>query len=213
MFDANVKLIEELKEFVSVVSTEPEFLNHFRFSERDFIRTRKLPFDRLVFLIAGLCKKTLSVEIEGFWDKLSQASSCSVSAFVQQRTKLNPRFFGAWNSFLCDRWYALNEGKIRRWKGYRVVAADGSNAALVNQHELINYFGGQRNQQCFFTVAKTFYYYDVLNELVLLPWIGPYRKGELSIVYEMTERTQEDMLLIYDRCFSNYKVIALHLWQ
>ena len=62
MFDANVKLIEELKEFVSVVSTEPEFLNHFRFSERDFIRTRKLPFDRLVFLIAGLCKKTLSVE-------------------------------------------------------------------------------------------------------------------------------------------------------
>ena len=213
MFDANVKLIEELKEFVSVVSTEPEFLNHFRFSERDFIRTRKLPFDRLVFLIAGLCKKTLSVEIEGFWDKLSRASSCSVSAFVQQRMKLNPRFFRAWNSFLCDRWYALNESKIRRWKGYRVVAADGSNAALVNQHELINYFGGQRNQQCFFTVAKTFYYYDVLNELVLLPWIGPYRKGELSIVYEMTERTQEDMLLIYDRCFSNYKVIALHLWQ
>jgi hypothetical protein len=33
------------------------------------------------------------------------------------------------------------------------------------------------------------------------------------MVYEMVDSTEEDMVLIYDRNFSNYKVIALHLWQ
>jgi hypothetical protein len=66
MFDANVKLIRELKEFVSIVSYDIELLSHFRYSPNDFIRSRKLPFERLVLLIAKLCKKTLSVEIENF---------------------------------------------------------------------------------------------------------------------------------------------------
>lgn len=213
MLDTNVKLIEELKEFVSVVVSDRELLDFFRLGSRDFIRCRKLPFEKLVLLIANLCKKTLSVEIGDFFDHDRSVDACSVSAFVQQRAKLNPLFFACWNYFLCTTWYRLNELKVKRWKGYRVVAADGSNATLVNTRALSAHFGGQRNQQHFFTVAKTFYYYDVLNELIWLPKIGPYRKGELSMVYEMIDQTASDMLLIYDRNFSNYKVLALHLWQ
>lgn len=66
MFDTNVKLIRELKEFVSIVSTNNDLLSHFRCSPKDFVRSRKLPFERLVLLITKLCKKTLSVEIEDF---------------------------------------------------------------------------------------------------------------------------------------------------
>lgn len=213
MFATNVKLIGELKEFVSIVASDSELLDYFRCSPNDFIRSRKLPFEKLVFLIAKLCKKTLSVEIENFFAESRQAQSCSVSAFVQQRIKLKPEFFWLWNKFLCSLWYKLNQNRVKRWNGYRIVAADGSNATLVNNPSLSNYFGGQRNQQCFFTVAKTFYYYDVLNELILLPKIGPYRCGELNMVYDMIDRTEDDMLIIYDRHFSNYKVMALHLWQ
>jgi len=86
------------------------------------------------------------------------------------------------------------------------VAADGANVTLVNNEALSQHFGGQRNQQSFFTVAKTIYYYDVLNELILLPNITPYRYGELNMVYDMVEKTKEDMLIIYDRNFSNYKL-------
>lgn len=213
MFDTNVKLIRELKEFVSIVSTNNDLLSHFRCSPKDFVRSRKLPFERLVLLITKLCKKTLSVEIEDFFTQSGQAHCCSVSAFVQQRTKLKPMFFCFWNKFLCSTWYSLNKEAAKRWKGYRIVAADGSNATLVNNKALSKHFGGQRNQQSFFTVAKTFYYYDVLNELILLPKISAYRCGELTMMYDMIDRTEEDMLLIYDRNFSNYKVIALHLWQ
>jgi Transposase DDE domain len=213
MFDVNVKLICELKEFVSIVASDIDLLGHFRCSPKDFVRSRKLPFDRLVLLIAKLCKKTLSVELEDFFTQSGETQCCSVSAFVQQRIKLKPLFFAFWNKFLCSTWYECNKDAVKRWKGYRIVAADGSNATLVNNPALSKHFGGQSNQQSFFTIAKTLYYYDVLNELILLPRISPYRDGELNMVYDMIDRTEEDMLLIYDRNFSNYKVLALHLWQ
>ena len=71
MFDVNVKLIGELKEFISEVSSNRELLNFFRYSTKDFVRNRKLPFDKLVLLIARLCKKTLSVEIADFFSALN----------------------------------------------------------------------------------------------------------------------------------------------
>ncbi len=110
-------------------------------------------------------------------------------------------------------WYQFNQDAVKRWNGCRVVAADGSDATLVNNGALSKHFGGQRNQQSTFTVAKTFYYYDVINELIVLSQISPYRHGKLNMVYDMVDKTAEDMLIIYDRNFSNYKVIALHLWQ
>jgi len=201
------------RKFVSIVSADSELLSYFRCSPKDFIRSRKLPFEKLVLLIAKLCKKTLSVEIEDFFTNAGQSQSYSVSAFVQQRSKLKPLFFLFWNRFLCSTWQQLNKDAVKRWKGYRVVAADGSNVTLINNEGLSKHFGGQSNQQNFYTVAKTFYYYDVLNELILLPKISAYRYGELNMVYDMVAKTEEDMLLIYDRNFSNYKVLALHLWQ
>jgi hypothetical protein len=83
MIDTNVKLIRELKEFVSSVACDSELLDYFRYSPNDIVRSRKLPFEKLVLLIVKLCKKTLSVEIEIFFAESGQAQSCSVSAFVQ----------------------------------------------------------------------------------------------------------------------------------
>ena len=102
---------------------------------------------------------------------------------------------------------------VRRWKGYRIVAADGSSISLVNTPPLSRYFGGQSNQQTNFVLAKTFYHYDVLNGLILRSHIKPYRCGELNMAYKAIGETQEDMLMLYDRNFSNYKIVALHLWQ
>ena len=213
MLDVNVELIEKLKEFVSVVASDNELLDFFRQSGNDFIRNRKLPFDKTVYLIANLCKKTLSAEIENFFAQDNGTLGCSVSAFVQQRLKLKASFFDCWNRYLCNEWYELNAAGTKRWNQYRIIAADGSNVTLVNNNNLTTCFGGQRNQQSFFTVAKTFYYYDVLNELTVQSTIGSYHCGELSMAYDMIDKTDEDMLIIYDRNFSNYKLMALHLWQ
>ena len=213
MFEANVKIIAELKNFITIVSDNRAVLEKFCVSDRDFIRTRKLPFSRLVLLIAKLCKKTLSIELEKFFEEAGCPASCSVSAFTQQRIKLEPVFFYCWNMILQGSYYLYYSNSIKRWKGYRVIAADGSSISLVNNPSLNKHFGGQSNQQTSFVVAKTFYHYDVLNELILLPQIKPYRYGELNMAYGAIEKTEEDMLMLYDRNFSNYKMVALHLWQ
>jgi hypothetical protein len=208
-----IKIISELKSFVSSVVQDGNLLDNFRKSDKDFTRNRKLPFDRLVLLIVKLCKKTLSIELERFFEELGEPHPCSVSAFTQQRIKLKASFFYWWNRVLWSSYYYHYGGlDIKLWKGFRVIAADGSNISLINTPALNSYFGGQTNQNGSFVQAKTFYYYDVLNELVLFPSIMPYRYGEVPMAYDGIEQLEDDMLVIYDRNFCSYKMFALHLW-
>jgi hypothetical protein len=213
MFGTNLKIIEELKQFISLVNEHPEVLEQFTTSNRAFTRERKLTFPRLVLLIGKLCKKTLSVELESFFAELEVKLTCTVSAFTQQRQKLQPLFYKAWNELLLLSYYHHYGKDVKRWKGYRLIAADGSNISLVNTPALQHYFGGQSNQQCFYVQAKTFYCYDVLNRLTISAQIEPYRTGELPIAYANMNNLQNDMLMIYDRHFFNFKMMSLHLWH
>ncbi|MEI6100699.1 MAG: IS4 family transposase [Eubacteriales bacterium] len=212
MFDVNLKIISELKSFLQFFISDNQLVNAFSFSDSDFIRTRKLPFNKVAILIAKLCKKTLSVELESFFNDI-QSDSCSVSAFSQQRSKLNPLFFDYWNQVLTSSFYYYGSQSVKRWNSFRIIAADGSNISLINNKALSEFFGGQRNQYSYFVQAKTFYHYDVLNELIVLSNIKPYKYGEMKMAHEAIKHLEEDMLTIYDRNFGNYKMIALHLWQ
>jgi len=93
MFDVNVKILSELKNFIAIISSNRELLSKFCSSDKDFSRSGKLPFDKLVFFIIKLCKKTLSVELERYFEELNNSLPCSVSAFKQQRCKLHFSFF------------------------------------------------------------------------------------------------------------------------
>ena len=97
MVNANVKIISELKAFITLVSSNREILNKFCAAETSFTRARKLPFEKLVLFITKLCKKTLSIELDHFFEEIRCSMSCSVSAFTQQRVKLDPMFFYFWN--------------------------------------------------------------------------------------------------------------------
>jgi Transposase DDE domain len=215
MLEANLKIISSLKEFLMTVTDNIEYKSLFRKSETDFTRKRKLSFEKLVLLIVRLCKKTLSVEIEKFFEEINAGLSCSVAAFSLQRMKLNPSFFYSWNMVLWMNFYAQYDSGVKRWKGFRMLGCDGSSISLVNRPDLQEFFGGQSNQTCSFVVAKTFYCYDVLNKLILFPQIAPYRYGELRMACDIVEQApiEQDMLLIFDRYFSNYKMAALLQFQ
>lgn len=213
MHEANVKIIARLKRFVRLTSSHKDFLQKVSVSEQDFVRNRKLPFSKLVLFILKLNKKTLSIELDNFFEDIGSSMTCSVSAFTQQRVKLKATFFKNWNNLLQKCFYLYYGNAIKRWKGYRIVAGDGTSISLVNTPALNKYFGGQSNQHTSFVQAKAFYHYDVLNEIILHAEIKPYRCGELTIAYKAVQEVQADMLMIYDRNFSNYKTVALHNWQ
>jgi hypothetical protein len=213
MFEANLKIISELKLFVDLIVSDQRLLGFFSTKPNSFIRNRKLPFHHLVLLISRLCKKSISVELDQFFNELSEARSCSSSAFTQQRMKLDANFFYYWNEILVKSFYNYCSSEVKLWNGYRLVAADGSNLSLVNSPELKHYFGGQSNQHGQFIQAKTYYCYDVLNELVLHSDIKPYRYGEMQMACDFTDKIESDMLMIYDRYYCNFRIIALHSWQ
>ena len=213
MLDANVKIIQQLKSFLIRVSGDAGLTRQFSQSENDFTRNRKLPFDRLVLLITRLCKKTLSVELEKFFAELNVSMPCTTSAFSQRRIKLDPSFFYCWNMVLWLNYYLHYGEKVKRWKEYRLIAADGSGICLVNNDSLNEYFGGLPNQSGFSVQGKTFYCYDVLNQMILHPRLCPFRYGELNMAYDLVDHLEADMLMIYDRNFHSYKMVALHQFQ
>jgi len=213
MHEANLKIIARLKRFLTLTSFYKELVQKFSVSDRDFVRNRKLPFEKIVLFITKLNKKSLSIELDRFFEEIGSEMECSVSAFSQQRVKLKPDFFRCWNKLLQKCFYLYYGEAVKRWKGYRIVAADGSTVSLINTPALSNYFGGQSNQFVNFVQAKTFYHYDVLNEIILLAEIKPYRCGEMNMAFKATREIPEDTVTIYDRNFSNYKMVALHSWQ
>lgn len=195
------------------MSQDRDLVSLFSLSPNRFARRRKLCFGRIVLLIAKLCKKTLSVEIEHFFNEMGYAGLCSVSAFCQQRKKLDPFLYRVWNRLLCDSFYAFRGGLTKTWEGFRLIAVDGSNVSLVNTPALLAHFGGQSNQQCFFVQAKAMYLHDVLNGLTINVILAPYRTGELTLAYRLTDGIAQDMLTIWDRNFCNYRMMALLMWQ
>jgi hypothetical protein len=215
MFDVNVKIVEELKAFLHICRTNPDVLDVMRASEKDFTRNRKLTFARLVLFICRLGKKTLSVELENFFEKdLALSETCTVGAFSQQRKKLKSEFFTLWNEVLYSSFYHYaGSDECKRWRGYRLLAADGSGVSLISTKALHEHFGGQRNQLSQFCGAKAYVHYDVLNKLFVHTELAPYRTAELAMAWRSIEKLPEDSICIYDRNFSNFKTMALHAWQ
>lgn len=215
MSDVNLMILSELKSFLNICVRDTDVMDVFRKNKANFIRNRKLSFKDLILFIVKLNKKSLSVALDQFFeDELKDpARSCSVSAFSQQRIKLDHLFFQVWNEVLYESFYFHAADQVKKWRGHRVVAADGSAISVIGTDALSAYFGGQSNQQGSFTGAKTFLHYDMLNKLFTHACLTPYRMGELPMAYGAIERLPADSVVIYDRNFCNYKMVALHCWQ
>ena len=214
MFDVNIKIISELKSFLEICVNDSDILDVCRNSRCAFVRNRKLSFERLVLFIIKLCKNTLSAELDHFFeDELNEPlKGCSVSAFSQQRSKLDCLFFQLWNEVLYKSFYHHGADHIKRWRGYRIIAVDGTAISLLSTKALSSYFGGQSNAQGSFTGAKALLHYDVLNKLFIHAHFAPYRTGELTMAYPAIDKLEVDTIAIYDRNFCNYKMVALHRW-
>jgi hypothetical protein len=215
MSDVNIKILSELKSFLEICTNTPDVMDVFRKQRSNFVRKRKLSFENLVVFIVKLCKKTLSVELDHFFEQelKDPLGGCSVSAFSQQRSKLDHLFFQIWNEVLYKSFYHYGREQVKRWRGYRVIAADGSAVSLISTAALSKYFGGQSNPQGAFTGAKAFLQYDMLNKLFIHARFESYRTGELTMAYPAIEQLPADCITIYDRHYCNYKMVALHSWQ
>src|SRR5438477_9738982 len=102
MIASNIKIIDELKSFITHAKEGKLFFS----SDKDFTKERKLPFERLVYLLINMLKKSLSIELNEFFETIEQPDHCCTKgAFSLQRMKLHYDFFAWWNVVLVNSFY------------------------------------------------------------------------------------------------------------
>jgi len=214
MINANIKIIEELKEYISTIKQDDTKRRLFTTSEKDFTKNRKLPLERIVLLIINMLKKSLSIELKEFFDTIGQTNlTCSKAAFCLQRVKLKFDFFCWWNVVLVNSFYHYHKQHVKRWNGYRIVAVDGSTEYLINKPEVVKYFGVQYNGTVSIAMGRIMSYYDVLNDITIGSCLLPISCSEQAIVNTSISTYESDMLFLYDRGFPSYATIYLHQEQ
>lgn len=212
MVEANVKIIEELKYFLQTVSSDPDIRKLVTQHEKDFSRDRKLPLGRIAGIIINLPKRSLSIEIQEFFDSLGESlESSTKGAFSLQRTKLQALFFQVWNQWLVDCFYHYYGNRVKRWRGLRVLAADGSTAYLLRKKEVIEHFGTQDNHCVSIPMARVLQIHDILNDITVWGDIRPIAESEQVIMAGQVRRLYKDSLTLFDRGYPSYALMYLLL--
>lgn len=214
MVETNLKIIAELKLFLEALSKDKELRKQVTGNEKDFSRNRKLPIARIVGLLINIPKRSLSIEIQEFFDHLSDGiEGCTKGAFSLQRRKLPPLFFKLWNRWLVNSFYHHYGNKTKRWRKFIIQAVDGSTAYLPNKEDVVAHFGTQDNQHVCIPMARIMQIHDVLNELTVWGEIYPIKQSEQAIMATQVEQLPTDSITLFDRGFPSYGLMYLMLNQ
>lgn len=125
-----------------------------------------MPLTALVPLLLNLRKGTLRDELDQFYETLGEDAGVgpvTASAFCQARSKLKPEVLEQLNDSLIEQ--AARQIGLRRWRGFRVLAVDGSTARLPNTPAIEAHFG--RPVGSGVPLARLSRLYDVLNGWVI----------------------------------------------
>jgi len=167
-------------------------------------RQRIMPLSDI--LTCTLAKKGLStvMEIRDYFDSVGKAEqTVSKQDYLRQRQKLNPEVFKLLNGNYLKRFYQGEESK--GWRGYLVMAIDGSRAEVPNSEENRQAYGINGNQYGETSVrANISTLYDVCNRFIVDVGIHPCQGSEISEAKEQIaalKRTvgERKTLIIFDR--------------
>jgi hypothetical protein len=137
----------------------------------------------------------------------------TASAYSQARQKLKPELFIELNESVRDDFYQLYEedGAVKRWRGHRLVAGDGTYLTLPDTVDTRAEFSVQENQYeegaCVQALAVVIY--DLLNDVALAAALGK-RQGEKKLLFaHLWQATNINDLLIFDRHYADYTIFAM----
>ena len=170
---------------------------------RDFTRKRKLPFHKLISFLLSMEGGTLTTELLHYFG--CTPNVVSGSALVQQRSKLDPAAFSSLFDLFVDKTY-----KDRFYKGYRLIAADGSDIQIpTNPDDPDSYFPGAEGQSSY-NLLHLDAMYDLFQHTYIDADLQGRRKvNEQRSLCSMVDRSRlENVLLICDRGYEGYNLIA-----
>lgn len=185
----------------------------FSASAPDFTRHRRLTFARVALLILRGHKVGLQNAVNKLFTDLEEVLLVpTASAYCQARQKLKPELFRHLNGVVTRDFYQLSEaeGAVKRWRGHRLLGGDGTYLMLPETAETRAQFTVQKNQyadgSCVQALAVVLY--DLLNDLCVGAALGK-RQGEKKLLFsEVWEATEVGDVIVLDRAYADYTVLA-----
>lgn len=196
------KVTNSLTKLISEISENPSLF--VKNPKTDFTRNRKINFKKFIGITMNSGGGTMSKELLDYFD--FDVNTPSVSAYTQQRSKVLPEAF----EFLFNSFTQENMPSTNNYKGYRLIACDGSNLTIAtNPKDAETAY--KSNQ--FGTITNHLHlnaFYDVLNRIYLdavLQTASEHQEYRACI--NMMERSSlNKAILIADRGYENYNVMA-----
>ena len=171
--------------------------------EKDFTRTRKLPFRKVVSFLLSMEGGSLTNEMMKHFG--CSAEIASSSAFVQQRGNLSetavPDLFAL---------FVSKTDSPKLYKGLRLIAADGSDIQIPTNHCHAESFFPGSNGQAPYNLLHLDAMYDLLQHIYLdANLCGKRTENERISLCKMVDRSHlEPALVIADRGYENYNLMA-----
>jgi hypothetical protein len=170
----------------------PAFLARHRSHPYAFTRRRQLTFARVILLVLQKGLKSLQSRLAEFFEGLAAEAApgtVTAGAWTQARAKLAHTAFIELNdqAVLASFYSPDNQVQVRRWRGHRLCALDGSLVHLPGREALGRHFGwvqsANRGGPCAVrhVMALASVYFDVLNRLALDARLEPARSAERQV--------------------------------
>jgi len=119
---------------------------------------------------------------------ISEFDNFTQSAFIQSRNKIKPEVFKHLSNTLVKEFYTDNDLSIKLWKGFRLLAVDGSRINLPDKKKLRKIYGSTINQTGKGVAqARRSVLYDLQNKLILDSELVPLSVGEHSLALRHLE--------------------------
>ena len=175
-------------------------------SKCDFVRNRKLPFDKVISSVLGMEGRSLNNE-------LLYQSGCTIetptsSAFIQQRSKIHHKAF----EFLFhDFTTRAMSNNMRLFKGYRLLAVDGSDIQIAsNPLDYDSHIQGKEGTKPY-NLLHLDAMYDLLSNTYVDALVCKFRNmNEKGALVDMVDRADDTnpAIVIADRGYESYNVLA-----
>lgn len=151
-------------------------------------------------------------EVDDFLLAVHRPQSVSAAAVCKARHGLKPSVFSELNAQLLV--HAAELVPPIQWRQKRVLAVDGSVLNLPHVPGMFEHFGGQRMGEkqggASLPMARFSQLYDVSSGLSLHACLQPYALGEAVAVAEHLEHAPADALVLYDRGYPSFFLVAQH---
>jgi hypothetical protein len=192
---------------------DDDFRSRHRTDDRYFTRCRKLTFVIVILLLLRKSMKSIQCAVNELFMALG-IESVTAAAFSQARKRIRHTAFIELNERAVVK-VLYRDGDYLCYKGFRVLAIDGSKIRLPETEEINKEFGqivytNGRNDEikgCH-TYAQGSVLYDVLNHVAIDALLGKATDYEVDLAIEHLKKTQNGDLIIADRGYASYFFLA-----